>query len=263
MKIVYVLASTIDDKILVNSTNNLKRALKPYQKKKKVGQIEINLWDQLCQIEFKDDKRAENFKDFLQSDAGQEFIITHLARNPLPELKKLISVLPKSVPYYIIGGLAIDGYMGKLTRMHNDADLMCWRKDLKSVEKALDKIGYKVNFHYFKDNHKKAYYIETKEENPIISFLIMDELPKNKFEISLGKMTHQVFPKSYLGSKKVKINNLEFPVVKLELIDFLNKKTKANLYKIKKDNPSLFNILGTKVINNKHDRQLLNQLKKK
>ncbi|MFC1787871.1 nucleotidyltransferase domain-containing protein [Patescibacteria group bacterium] len=263
MKTVFVLSSTMDTRLLIKSTNDLKKALKPYQKTKKVGKMEINLWDLLCSINFEDDKRADDFVEFLHTDAGKDFIIKHIARNPANELKKLISVLPKSCPFYVIGGLAIDGYIGKLTRMHNDADLMCWRKDIKTIKTALNKIGYKIDNKYLKDDPKKVNSLETDEENPILSVNIIDEVSEDSFEISIGKNIHQIFPKKYLGSKRGMIDNIKFLVPKLELLDSLNRKAKANLNRIKKANPKLYSILGSKIINNKHDRKLLNQLMKK
>ncbi|MBU2530122.1 MAG: hypothetical protein KKD35_03690 [Elusimicrobia bacterium] len=263
MKTVYIVKSELDGSFVIKSTNNFDQAIKNYQKIKKVGKMEISLWELLCNIQFTDDRRADNFAEWLQSDVGKEFIITHFTRNSLLELKKLLSALPKSCPVYIIGGLAIDGYMGKLTREHNDADLLCWRKDIETIKSALKKIGFKTKIHYLKDETKKAYYIETNEENPIISFLVMDKVPNNSFEISIGKNLHQVFPKKYLSSKKVVINDVKFPVVGLELLDYFNKKTKANLNRIKKENPKLYSILGLKIINNNHDRKLLNELMKK
>jgi len=263
MKTVYVLKSEIDDTLIINCTDNLEKTLKPYQKIKKIGKMEICLWELLCHIEFEDDKRSHNFMQFLQSDAGKEFIMWHFARNPLLELQKLTPMLPKALSFYVIGGLAIDGYMGNLSRMHNDADLLCWRKDIETVKNALKKLGYKTKSHYLIDNPKKVHYLETDEENPIISFVIMDELPNNCFEISIGKNIHQVFPKKYLNSKKATINDIKFPVVGLELLDFLNKKTKANLDNIQRDNPQLYSVLGCKINNNRHDRKLLNKLMKK
>lgn len=263
MKTVYVLKSELDDSLLIDWTNDINRALKPYQKIKKIGKMEINIWELLCHIQFKEDRRAQRFLEFLKSDAGKEFIIMHFSRNPLLELKELISVLPKTCPFYVIGGLAMDGYMGRITRMHNDVDLMCWRKDIKTVKKALGRVGYKTKSHYLQDNPQKIYYTETDEENPIISFLIMDKKSNNSFEISIGKDTHQVFPNEYIDPKKVLINDIEFPVVSLKLLDYFNKKTKIKLNRIKKEDPKLYSILGSKIINNKHDRELLNRLKKK
>lgn len=263
MKTVYIVKSELDGSFIIKSTNNFEQTIKPYQKIKKVGKMEISPWEILCNIQFTDDRRAENFVDYLQSDAGKEFIITHFTRNSLLELKKILSVLPKSCHVYVIGGLAIDGYMGKFTREHNDVDLMCRRKDIEIIKNALKKIGYKTRSHYFKDDPQKAYYVETDEENPIISFLIMDKLPNDFFEISIGKNLHQIFSKKYLGSKKVIINGTEFPVADFKLLDYLNKKTKANLNRIKQENPKLYSVLGLKIINNHHDRKLLNQLMRK
>lgn len=259
MKTIFILTS-FEDKFLIDTTNNLEKTLKSYNKKIKVGKLVINEWDLVCHINFENEKRAEDFKDFLKTDQGYQFIITHFVRNSLAELERLIAALPKSCQFYVIGGLAIDGYTGKISRMHNDADLMCWRKDINKVKAAIKKIGYKSKYHYLQDAPKKAYYIETDEENPIISFFIMDEVSNSSFEISVGNNTHQVIPKNYLGSKKITLNNIKFPVVSLMFLDHFNKKSKASLNQIRKENPKLYSILGAKINNNKHDRKILNRL---
>jgi hypothetical protein len=158
-----------------------------------------------------------------------------------------------------MGGLALNGYCGEITRIHNDLDLICWRKDIKTAQNALNKIGYKIRVDYFNDKPKIPYRFETDEENPAISFNIIDERPNNSFAIYFNS-NEQIYPKGFLGPVKVFLDDMNFKAVDLKLLDIFNEQTRKNLNQIKKDNPKLYEVLSCKIVNNKNDRKIINKL---
>jgi len=183
--------------------------------------------------------------------------------NPLSELNKLLKVLHKSCFVYVMGGLALDGHFGSISRKHDDADLICWRKDVNIVQDALKDIGYKVDVNTFPEEPNLPYRFETTDDNHIISFNIIDEGPNDTFIMSFYHFPKQVFPKKFLGPINVSLDGINFSAVDHELLDKLNENAGEYLNRLKKDDPDLYNRLGYKIDNYFHDRKLLDQLSKK
>ncbi|MFH1405559.1 MAG: hypothetical protein ABIH21_05760 [Patescibacteria group bacterium] len=261
MPTVFVIKSELDDGLVIKTTNNLAKDLKPYQKIIKTKTFQFNEWSLLCSLEFSDKQTASDMMSFLHTGSGFDFIINHLARNPLSLLKQVRSMFPKSLPFYVIGGLAVDGYLGKLSRMHNDLDLLCWRKDIPKAKATLGKLGFKQIKEYFMpDDPKQLRYFEPKDDNPIITFAVIDKLPENNFEMSLGKNLHESCPQQYLKKNNAQINDITFNSVSIECLDYFNKLNAGSLKKIKTNDPKLYKLLGPKIKNIKHDRKILNQL---
>ena len=105
-----------------------------------------------------------------------------------------------------MGGFALDGHLGKLTRKHNDVDLICWRKDVNIIKKVLERIGYKVREKYDKNNPKLPILLETDEENPAMDVKIIDEQPNNSFTFHFNTPGQQIFSKKMLGSSQVSLD---------------------------------------------------------
>jgi hypothetical protein len=197
----------------------------------------------------------------LETDEGRGFADKHLFLNPLVELKRLLDVLPKSCPAYVIGGWAVDGHVGRVTRRHNDVDLMCWRRDRETVKAGLKKIGYKVREKRDTDGSGPVRMIETDEDNPVISFFVIDEVPGNEFRLVTNKVD-STFPISFLKPKRAKLYGIEFMAASLRLIDFLSKEGRKTLNKIRKSNPALYKVLGPKIASSRHDRKLISGILK-
>lgn len=140
----------ITDKELVAFENKQNKAIRISPK------LKIKPWSSVCMLSFPRKQTAQEFKLFLETGAGAAFAKRHLFFDPLAELKKLLAVLPKSCQVYVMGGLALDAHAGKLTRPHNDADLICWRKDVNVVRTALRKIDYKVRGNYSQDGSRSC-----------------------------------------------------------------------------------------------------------
>jgi hypothetical protein len=183
--------------------------------------------------------------------------------NPLSELHKLLKALPKSCLVFVMGGLALDGHYGIASRTHDDADLICWRKDVKDVQDALKSIGYSVIENTFPDEPGLPYRFETTDEDQIISFNIIDEGPDDTFVMSFQHFPKRVFAKKLLGPISVSLDGIKFLAVDHELLNKLSTNAGVYLNKVKKDNPDLYSKLGHKLDNYAHDRKLLDQLDKK
>lgn len=180
--------------------------------------------------------------------------------NPLVELDKLLKVLPKPCLVYVMGGLALDGHYGCVSRKHDDADLICWRKDVNLVQDALKSLGYKADVNTFPDEPNLPYRFETNDDDHMISFNIIDEEQNDTFVMSFYHFPKQVFPKKFLGPISVSLNGINFSAVKYELLDKLNKNAGEYFNRLKKDDLDLYNRLGYKIDNYNHDRKLLDQL---
>lgn len=264
MKTIYVFMSEMDNSTMICNSDNLDKFNQSKNKTIKVSpQFQIKPYSLLAQFEFQRKQTANEFEQFLKTKNGIEFINKQIFFNPLAELKKLLAVLPKSSQLYVIGGFSLDGHLGKLTRKHNDVDVICWRKDVNIVKKAIKKIGYKVREIYDKDNPKLSILLETDEENPAIEVKIIDEQPNNNFKFHFNTPDQQIFPKEMLGPIQVSIENIKFPTVSLELTAELVKIGARVLKRIKKGNPNLYKVLGAKIVNSKKDLKLIDKLMRK
>ena len=178
----------------------------------------------------------------------------------LAELKKLLKILPESISIYVIGGLALDGHFGKITRRHDDVDLICWRKDLPTIKKSLGKIGYNTKTYNLKKEPNFEFYITTTDKRNIITINVIDKKPNNKFEISYTHFPHKLYPVKLLGPRIVKLRDVIFPTVSLQLLKKLNNNRTKFLTKLKINDPELYQRLGYKVDNYFHDVKLINKL---
>jgi len=261
MKTIYIYKSEMNNAIHVCSDDNLDEFNKKRNKEITVSsELKIKPWEQICHFVFKRAQSANNFEQFLKTENGSKFIDEQILPNPLTELKKLLKTLPKTCEFYVMGGLALDGHLGKISRVHNDVDLICWRKDVSIFRKALGKIGYKVREHCIKDRPNLPRLLETDEEYPMIEVKIIDEQPNNYFQFHINCPGEQIYKKKLLGPKQVSLNGLKFPAISLELIDVLSELNRQNLKNIKKENPKLYKVLENKIDNAKSDGKIIKQL---
>lgn len=52
--------------------------------------------------------------------------------------------------YRVVGGCAVDGYIGHITRSHNDIDIAILEEDLDRIEQSLNERGYSFSLLPFK-----------------------------------------------------------------------------------------------------------------
>lgn len=60
----------------------------------------------------------------------------------LSEIKEIFTTLQE--PFWMRGGWAIDFLLGRITRRHNDIDLVAWAYRRKEIERALVEAGYEL-----------------------------------------------------------------------------------------------------------------------
>jgi len=262
MKTICILKSETDNSIYADRTSDPDKCLSDHNSGRVLATKKKAPWVLTCKLAFDREQSAYEFEKFLKTKSGIDFANKHFLFNPLLELNRFLKTLPRSCKVFVMGGLALDGHCGSVSRRHDDADLICWRKDVKIVKETFKKMGYKIKENYFVDQPKVAYRFETDEENSAISFNIIDERPNKSFEISLGKALHQVFPKKFLGPIKVTLDGIKFPAVDYQLLDALNKNAGQWFARTKKENPKLYKMLGYKISNYKNDRKLIDRLMK-
>lgn len=89
------------------------------------------------------------------------------------------------IPFWLRGGWAIDFYLGKITRPHDDIDFVTWIQDRERLEVELIKSGYEKTFVLKEFRNRQS---DFRKENVEISFcyithsddgeLIMNGLPE-------------------------------------------------------------------------------------
>lgn len=121
-----------------------------------------------------------------------------------------------SVRYMIVGGYAIDGKKGKITRYHDDVDMLVLENEYHKIMEAVQKLGYKLIKKYnstclFKKNKEG----EMKPSKIHLSFLKR----RGKFAVSEGRIATTRFPINWFDkSQTVEIKGVRFNIVTDELL---------------------------------------------
>ena len=139
-------------------------------------------------------------------------------------LSLLVAGLKNKCYFAVFGGLAVDAYYGRITRFHDDLDLICWREDVPTIRKELKRLGYKTKLYFHPQEKKLIYKLCTTDKNKTYTFQIADRKGKDNFKISFWLYAHLIFPIKYLSVKWKQINSVKFPVVTKELLTKLKQK---------------------------------------
>ncbi len=175
----------------------------------------------------------------------------------LEELGKLVDLLQERVSVVVFGGLAVDGYHGKISREHSDVDLICRRRDIDEVRDVLKGLGYETELFAHPEYPELIYKMNTLDSAKTFGCQIVDELPENKFEISFWHFPRQVFSLDWLDPNKVDINGVTFPVVAIEFVKEL-KAMECNFYEsLREGDRDRFIKRETKYNNCLHDLEIL------
>ncbi|OGM59541.1 hypothetical protein A2955_01215 [Candidatus Woesebacteria bacterium RIFCSPLOWO2_01_FULL_37_19] len=153
----------------------------------------------------------------------------------MKKLSEFVEAVDNDFFYVVMGGISVDGFVGRLTRNHPDVDFSIFRKDLDKAEKVLGKLGYKNKRFFHPDDPTLEYKMQTGDEEHDFSFQVLDPKGDN-FEISFYNFPRMRFPISLV--KPVTLLTLEgvkYPSV-----------TKDLLIKLKENQISHFNKLKTK-----------------
>ena len=132
----------------------------------------------------------------------------------LNKFKELVGIIDKEFFFVVIGGFAVDGYVGKITRNHPDVDFIIFRKDLEKAEQILDELGYQHKRFTHPKEKKLEYKMQTGDEDHLFSLQIADMVDKDKFEISFYRDPHMIFPLSYIKPPNwLELEGVRFPAV--------------------------------------------------
>lgn len=173
-------------------------------------------------------------------------------------LSKLIKELKDKTFFAVFGGFAIDAYHGEQTRFHEDVDMICWRKDIETVQKALKSVGCDSEIISHHKETELEYIIKTTDKYKTFSFQIADPVDDQSFEISFWPYTHLKFPNSYLDIKWKELEGVRFPVVAKQILIGLKKKHIELCEKTKKENEEKYLFKQKqKHLKALHDLQLL------
>lgn len=173
----------------------------------------------------------------------------------IKKINTLSQVLRKKCFFAVFGGFAIDAYSGKLTRPHDDVDLICWRSDIKKIRLVLKKMGYKTKLHKHHLEKKLVYKMGTSDKT--ISFQIADLVDIETFEINFWHYTHLRFPLKYLDARWKNLGGVSFPVVGRQMLADLKKKQIMLYEKIKKTDSDKFEKQKFKYKKAIHDMKML------
>lgn len=173
----------------------------------------------------------------------------------LGRLSAINKELEKKCFYLVFGGFAIDGILGEFTRPHKDIDLLCFRRDLETVEDGLTNVGFNM---VKVAHHKDAELIyKLVSSDKICTCHILDEVLDNCFEISFYHFLRQRFPLYLLALQSVTLQNITFPIPAKEFLYLLKEQENTLLNEIKKNNPEKYHKWGKRHKSIKRDIKLL------
>ena len=163
------------------------------------------------------------------------FKASQVTLDRLNELEVVTKLLENNNIFYsVIGGFAVDGYAGRLTRDHDDIDMVSYRNDINKIQIILANKGY--TFKDFARNGETIPYKIFNQEPTTITFHIIDKL-NNNFEVVFWYPGHLQYPTTLLTRKSVIINNVSFYVINKELLIGLKNK-QINIEAQHLDNPN-------------------------
>ena len=179
--------------------------------------------------------------------------------NLLKRFKKLIEKIDDKFFYAVMGGVAVDGYVGKLTRNHHDVDMIIFREDVDRAETVLDDLGYKPKRFTHPEKPNLEYKMQTGDEDHLFSFQILDRIDNDKFEISFYRDPYLVFPLHYIKTPTwLELEGIKFPVVSKEFLIKLKENELMFFEKLKRNNREKYEEKRKqKHINSLHDLELL------
>lgn len=107
------------------------------------------------------------------------------------EVLEEVTELLKEFDYWVMGGYGLDIAVGKLTREHENVDVLIKLKDSGKIKLLLEENGFSVD--YVKDK------LVAKKNDRVINLLTMDEF-RNRYVISTLNVEVQV-PKQLMNNK--------------------------------------------------------------
>lgn len=142
--------------------------------------------------------------------------------------------------YLVFGGFAMDGILGKFTRSHKDIDLLCFRKDIKTVKQGLKSVGFEmIEVAHHKDK-ELIYKMISNDKQKTCTCHILDEVIDNCFEISFYHFLRQRFPLDLIAMQSVTLHGITYPTPTKEFLCILKEQENTLLNEIKKNKPKKY-----------------------
>ncbi len=161
--------------------------------------------------------------------------------------------------YLVSGGFAMDGILGKFTRPHKDIDLLCFKRDLKTMKQGLKNAGFEM---IEVIHHKKTgliYKLDSNDKQKMCTCHILDEVIDDCFEISFYHFLRQRFPLYLIVMQSVTLHNITYPVPTKEFLCILKEQENTLLNEIKKNKPEKYAKLKERHKLVKRDLRLLKE----
>lgn len=161
------------------------------------------------------------------------FKASQVTLDRLDELGRISKLLENNNTFYsVMGGFAVDGHKGRLTRAHNDIDMLCYRKDVDLIKGLLGEQG----FHFSEKSlpGESAFYKFCNQEKTL-TFHVIKKFNGN-FDIAFWNPRHLQYPNSLLTRKKVIIGSVSFYAVNKEFLIGLKNRQRVFEYR-HLDNP--------------------------
>ena len=130
----------------------------------------------------------------------------------LTVLQSIVDLLnDNGMPYWVAGGLAVDGFFHKKTRSHKDIDFLILQKDKTRLSRLLVENSIEI---LESDAHK----IVTRLQGIIVEFLFIEETASTyTIQTAFAQVS---FPKRLFDKEGIltKIKDVKFKIVPLEFI---------------------------------------------
>lgn len=177
----------------------------------------------------------------------------------LEKFEKLVNEINDQFFFCVMGGIAVDGYAGKITRNHPDVDMIVFRDDLEKAEEVLEDLGYKHKRFTHPKESALEYKMQTGDEDHLFSFQIADLADEDKLKISFYRDLHMNFPLSYIKPPHyLELEGVKFPAVSKKLLIELKKDEIEFFEELKKSDPEKYQKKRKqKHLNTIHDLNIL------
>lgn len=162
-------------------------------------------------------------------------------KDVLKAFSELIEEIGKQFFYVTMGGIAVDGYAGKITRDHPDVDMLIFREDLVKAENILKELGYECKRFTHPVEQTLEYKMQTGDEDHLFSFQILDSVDNDNFIMSFYRDLHSIFPNNQIKPPTwLVLENVRFPAVSREFLIKLKKNEVLFFEKLKVSDPEKY-----------------------
>lgn len=138
--------------------------------------------------------------------------------NRLADLEKISSIIDENKIYYcVIGGFAVDGYHGQLSRNHADVDVVCYDYNFSAIEKILN---IRFESKALKDEKEPYKYYN---DDKTLSFNVLKKI-NNKISIAFWYLGHLKYPQDFFNRTRVTLGKVSFYAINKNSLVYLKER---------------------------------------